>query len=793
MLGLLCQDPQAPPQATLIVYSWGYIQRRPHCVRAHFLYGSIMRFRYILFIGLLVLGVSGKTTSLFAQDSESLEQDTEKSSEFIKLPDIVVTPSRKSETVFEVDRTVHLVDSEDLTKMMSPSVPEALQETTGVMVQSTNRGSGAPVMRGMIGPQNLIVIDGIRFNNSTFRTGPNQYLSILDLSAFEQIEVLLGPGSVLYGSDAMGGVIHMLPFDWSGEPGFGGKANLSFASADLSTAVTLGSWWHDKTASVRVGGSLRNFNTLRAGDGVEQPISDYQQSAWHARGRVRTGDQSELRLTYMGGLVRDAGREDRLHEGRFRFYNNDDHFAYLDWTWIPSGIIQELRLVGSFHYMKEEVDRYRCSLEGDMGLVGKCIDSGVLARENQNIPENPVSRQDLKKDSTITPGFLAAITLGFLENRLLVSGGLELYGDFISSSGSERRGDKDPAWEWKEAVRGNFSEDSTYLSTGGYLHFDGDIVSTEKHTFRVSGGARVSHIRAKAPEVPGLGDVDYDFTGVVGTAGLRYLYTDTFMAYLNGSQGFRAPNLQESTVLGDTGSKFEVPNQDLDPERSNTLELGLRVQLFKIIDIHLTGFISALDNIIDERELSESEWSQLGLDPADVGDKPVVQRVNRNSGSFVGTEATLELGPFWDITPWIKASWIRGEVTLADDTSYPARRVPPLMGSAGLRYEHSGGDFYAEFFVRFAGDQDRLHPSDEKDLRICENPDTLGDTYKDSDLACPGSESWLTFNIRGGYTFTDFISANVSVTNLSDKRYHIHGSGVDAPGIGVILSLTGEL
>jgi outer membrane receptor protein involved in Fe transport len=113
------------------------------------------------------------------------------------------------------------------------------------------------------------------------------------------------------------------------------------------------------------------------------------------------------------------------------------------------------------------------------------------------------------------------------------------------------------------------------------------------------------------------------------------------------------------------------------------------------------------------------------------------------------------------------------------------------LGSAGLRYEHPDDSFYGEVFVRFAGDQDRLHPGDESDLRICENPETLGDTYGDGDLDCPGTLGWVTLNVRGGYRLDDTLRADLSVENLTDELYHYHGSGIDAPGVGATISVAG--
>lgn len=196
-----------------------------------------------------------------------------------------------------------------------------------------------------------------------------------------------------------------------------------------------------------------------------------------------------------------------------------------------------------------------------------------------------------------------------------------------------------------------------------------------------------------------------------------------------------------------------------------------------------------MNDFIDERDVSRDEWTAMGLDPEAVGDKPVVQRVNSSKAWYWGMESSLSLGPWFGLEPWVRASWVRAEVHPDSGEVYPARRVPPAMGSAGLRYSNKDLKFFVEFFTRFAGQQARLHPSDEKDLRICEDPANLGDTYKDSNEACPGTPAWFTLNLRGGYEYNDQVRVDVAATNLTNKLYRYHGSGVDAPGIGISVSV----
>ena len=116
------------------------------------------------------------------------------------LREVVVTAQRREANLFETPSTLEILDANALRLRQARTVPEALVATSGVFNQSTSR-SGSPFLRGLTGNQTLLLVDGIRLNNATFRYGPNQYLNTLDPFSLSRLEVLKGGGSVAYGSD----------------------------------------------------------------------------------------------------------------------------------------------------------------------------------------------------------------------------------------------------------------------------------------------------------------------------------------------------------------------------------------------------------------------------------------------------------------------------------------------------------------------------------------------------------------------------------------------------------------
>ena len=288
--------------------------------------------------------------------------------------------------------------------------------------------------------------------------------------------------------------------------------------------------------------------------------------------------------------------------------------------------------------------------------------------------------------------------------------------------------------------------------------------------------------------MPGLGDVDYSYAGVVGSAGLKYLSGKNLNVYADFSQGFRAPNLQETTVLGDTGSTFEVPNDELTPQRSNTVELGVKVRS-RYVRLAAAGYATWLDDVFAREDVPKEQWAALGIAPGDVDTSyQVKKRVNADSGLYQGVEGTVIVGPFSGVSAWANGSWIRGDITRVDGTEEPGRRMPPIMGAGGVRWKQRQWKLYAEFYVRWALKQDRLGPDDEEDLRICEDPDNPGKLLTD----CSGTPGWHTLNLRAGWEPNDWLQVDLNLENLTDRNYRLHGSGLDSPGFNALLSLAAK-
>ena len=154
--------------------------------------------------------------------------------------------ARTPQTRVDGPYAVGALSSRDLSEALIRTMPESLRDMPGIMVQKTAHGQGSPYIRGFTGYRNLLLIDGIRLNNSVFRDGPNQYWNTVDPYSLDRIEVVKGPSSVLYGAGAIGGTVlayTLDPYSYRTGTNVNGRRLVRYARAERSVTGRAGGGW----------------------------------------------------------------------------------------------------------------------------------------------------------------------------------------------------------------------------------------------------------------------------------------------------------------------------------------------------------------------------------------------------------------------------------------------------------------------------------------------------------------------------------------------------------------------
>ncbi|MBW2263846.1 MAG: TonB-dependent receptor [Deltaproteobacteria bacterium] len=649
-------------------------------------------------------------------------------------------------------RSVDTMDEDEIEESPGKSLPEVLEDAPGVFVQHTNYGGGSPILRGLIGPQVLILVDGVRFSNSVYRTGPVQYLNLIDQFSLDRIEILRGPGSVLHGSDAMGGVIQAFTLEapdlrLSSSPWGGGDLLARYISACTGIVGHAHAGAGAGGLGVVAGATLKGFGNLTPGGGGEQIHSGYD--AWSAMGNVTyrfsKGFLSgwSLKAVYLVSGIEDAGRTDKLYDkNSLSIYDNVDHLLYGRLHMLLSPIHTSGDLTVSFQHFFERKDTVRVGSDHTLWL-GATRD-GVTAR---------------------TLGLDLALVTRVVGERLKLRYGGLWYRDHVGAFRLVRQ----PGGPWVATGEKSFPDGSTYDGFGAYLLAEGEVMRLRGvHVLRLDAGYRFHGMGAAAPSQGDLPSVDFTSLGHVALGSVQYVYDDIATLAFTFSQGFRAPNLAESVMLGDTGKFFHVPSDDLAPEKSNTFELLGRARL-GALTAGCSVYVSLLEDLIKREQTAYEGRSE-------IGGKPVVHNVNGDRGTLFGVEAMMAVrfGLGFSLSGHLTYTW--GEEQVEDGPDEPLTRIPPVFGLLGLRWDSPGYGLvsgFAETTLRFASKQFRLSSEDMSDVRIPEG----------------GTPGWLTWNVRMGLTVREKYIVGIALENLLDARYRYHGSGLYAPGVNAVMTL----
>jgi hemoglobin/transferrin/lactoferrin receptor protein len=669
------------------------------------------------------------------------------------LPEIVGTASRLRERGFDSPYSVSVVSGDTANHRGFRTLPDSLREVPGVMVQKTGHGQGSPFLRGFTGFRTLLMTDGIRLNNAVFRDGPNQYWNTIDPLTVDRIEVVKGPSSVLYGSDAVGGAINVLTRQREvatmNPAGWERRLFYRFGSAERSHTVRseLAGQLNDNVG-VLGGITLRDFGDLSAGrDTGKLPNTGYEELDGDLKTVVRLRDDLDLVLAYQA-VTQDAvpRTHSTIHSRSFRGttvgtdlrrdLEQDRHLGYLQLHYTPDDVdwLEKVTWSASFQQQKELEERIRSNLrKRRQGWVDDTVGTWVQLE---------------------SPSPIGTWTYG-----------VEYYRDEVDSSFREYNADGTLR---ERRPRGPVADDASYDLFGVYIQ--DRFRPLEKIEFTL--GGRFNYARAQADEVdpdpnngPAFGRLDEDFDSVVGSARVLYEATDVLNFFAGVSQGFRAPNLSDLTRFDVARSgEVETPAPDLKPEDFVALEVGTKVQFSDRLEGHAAYHYTWLDGAI-------VRFPTGGL----IDGEPEVTKDNVGDGFVHGFELALEWDFCEDFTAFGNVAWLEGEADTfigGVKEREPLSRMQPAMALLGLRWESPARKYWVEGSVTISDDQNRLSSRDEADTER---------------IPSGGTPGYTAYTLRAGARLWDGLNVFAAIENLTDKDYRVHGSGQNEPGTNVVL------
>lgn len=682
--------------------------------------------------------------------------------DILQLEDLVVTATRSGRNSYDVPQLVSLVTPRQIHRRNVQQTPELLREEAGVALQKTNQGGGSPIIRGFKANKVLLLVDGIRMNNATYRGGNTQYLNTIGSASIEQLEIVHGPSSVLYGSDALGGTVNVLTraprlrFKPAFQLGASVFGSVSTAENTRTTHLRI------EAANHRIGllleGAVQSFGDIQRGDNGGGKLMRRLQNDTRTR-RILNKTQAPNAYDSYDLSSKVLWRIDELQGLTAAFQLNRQ-------TGVPRYDVVETRRDSLRVFDPQERDLFYLTYRNDTHTAFFNSVSATLSfhrqferRIRQRFGSATRTRDQFR---TWTSGLQLQLNKQAGLRHTLVTG-TEIYFDDVAATSSRRNTFTDRI----ENTAPLFPDGSTFLTAG--LFAQDAMTVTARWNLTLGARLNVARLRAPFEDDPNsdsaLGNVVQTSTSVTASLGSNFAITDEISFVSNVSQGFRVPNLDDVSKLGPGGgsSFFDIPNPEADPEKSINLDSGFKIHS-KQLSAAVVGFFSSITDLLIRRPAT-FEGLPFVLEGSDT--LAVFRKENAGKAYTTGFAANAEVLLHPRLAAFGNLSYTYGQ-SVSDDE--PLSGIPPFMGQAGLRWH--ARRFWIEVHARFASEQNRLSFSDLADLRIPQG----------------GTPGWWTLNMRSGINLWQQVEVTLSIANLLDRNYREHLSGFNAPGRNFVLS-----
>ncbi len=699
----------------------------------------------------------------------------------VKLDEVVISANRWEQTKTEIPYTIKTIPAEEVLHYNPQTTADLLGTKGGIFIQKSQMGGGSPMIRGFSANRVLIVVDGIRMNNAIFRSGNLHNVISIDAQSLDNTEVIFGPGSVIYGSDALGGVMsfNTLGPKLSTSDKFEsfGKVYSRYSSANLEKTIhgsyNLGG---KKWAGV-ISSTYTGFDDLKMGkngpdeylrpDYVSnnrftgedqilpngnkriQKYTGYNQFNILGKLRCRPNDNLDILLSAQHSQTDDIPRYDRLIQ------YSSDQLKYGDWYYGP----QKWTLVSG-----------RVQFEKDYILFDKINLLTGYQSYTENRHDRKLNNDWLRSREENLDIFSLNLDFGKrFDKKSELFYGFESYLNKVGSTGISTN----LLSSETEEIAPRYPDGSTYGSIAGYYSFHYNI--SKKIIFQMGSRYTYTHLEGtfdnRFYNFPSDG-FNMNNSAFSGSMGLVWHPTSEWQINLHGSTGFRSPNIDDAAKVFDSEpGNVVVPNPDLKPEYARNFELNILRSHNNKTKIEITGFYTWLKDAMVRRA-----YDGLGKDSImyDGELSKVEALVNAESAIIYGLNLNLEILFTNQWRTRHDLTFTKGE----DSEGFPVRHVPPTFGNSHLIFENQR--WFVDLYVNYNGELAFTDlATDEQDKPHLYVPDENGNPY---------SPSWCTVNLKSNFKLNRKITLSGGVENILNQRYRPYSSGVVSPGINFVAS-----
>ncbi|MCC9138431.1 TonB-dependent receptor plug domain-containing protein [Pontibacter silvestris] len=702
----------------------------------------------------------------------------------ISLNAVVVSATRWQQEKKEVPNKILTIRSKEVLLQSPQTAADLLGQSGEVFIQKSQLGGGSPMIRGFATNRVLLTVDGVRMNTAIFRSGNLQNVISLDPFALKKTEVLFGPGSVIYGSDAIAGVMSFYTLTPTFSPGeqaqISGSAVGRWSSANTEKTghfdfnIGLKKWAFVTSATytdydnLKMGSNgpeeylrpsyVETINghdeTVPNPDPLVQISTGYNQLNLMQKVRFKPNNNWGFNYGFHYSTTSDTPRYDRL------LRQKGENLRSAEWYYGPQvWIMNSLNVTHTAE--RKAYDKLSINLAQQFFKESRHDrDFGAATRFNRTEKVNALSANvDLEK----------AIS----KKHLLFYGAEAIYNK-VNSTGN----DEDILTG--EVVPGpaRYPDGADWSSYAAFLTYR--YKASEK--LSVQTGARYNYFLLNAA----FDDTFYSFPftsadikagALTGSAGLVYSPSPTLQLSTNLSTGFRSPNVDDVGKVFDSGpGSVVVPNPGLKPEYAYNVDVGIAKIFGNFLKLDVTAFYTYLDDALVRRNFTLNGQDSIIYD-GEISQIQAIQNAAHANvwGVQAGIEAKLPMG--FGISS--RFNYQKGEEEVKDGTKAPLRHASPFFGATHLTYTRN----------RFKADLYAVYNSEVSNADLAPEEQGKDYMYAIDENGNPYSPAWTTLNLKALYRLTDYLMLSAGIENITAQRYRPYSSGIVAPGRNYILSV----
>ena len=722
-----------------------------------------------------------QTKSQIVKDGSQVLLTTDASS----LDEVVLSVSKFGQKKRDIPQQIVSVTSEDVLFRNPQTAADLLESSGQVYVQKSQLGGGSPIIRGFSTNRLLIAVDGVRFNTAIFRGGNVQNIISIDPFAVARTEVILGPGSVVYGSDAVGGVMNFYTkkpkFSFEEGYSFSGNTSLRYATANKEKTGHFDFNIGAKKWAFLTSVTYSDFDNLRMGS---QGPDDYLRTQYVETINgidtvVQNQDPKIQRPTAYSQI-------NTMQKVRYMPNNNWNFDLGLFFTTTTDYPRYDRLIRTSNDVLRSAVWDYGPQqwFSGNLQIqntpdTNTLFDESAFTLSFQHFKESRSDRDFGDSFLYKTQEKVAAYTTAWDFEKKIKKAKLNYGIEYIFNKVGSRGRKTDIATGISQLDVSRYPDGSSWQSLAGYMSTQFALAKN----ISFLGGLRYSHIIIDAQFDTSLFDLPFteatiNTGALTGTAGVTWNPNQTLGWRLNLGTAFRAPNIDDvGKVFDSEPGSVVVPNPDLKPEYAYNADIGVSLNFDTVVKLDFAGFYTILEDALIRRDFSLDGESQIVYQ----GELSTIQAIqNASRAQVYGFEAGLEVAFSKALKLSSQYNITKGFAQDQQGNKEALRHAAPAYGNTHLFYKKA--KLTLDAFVEYNGqfDFEDLAPSQQNNAFL----------YAADQNGNPYAPKWHTLNFSAQYKYSKSLQLNATLENITDQRYRPYSSGLSAPGRNLIVAAT---